>query len=283
MIELLQWLPYILFIFIMGYTWTPVEDGTNFPCDEHINDLQNKKLDDDGEISCKGTMMWKKGADIPSAETLEPGKDGNYFDVTGTTTITAIQATQSQPGTVIKLHFDGILTLTHHATNLILPGGANITTATGDEAEFLEYDTNKWRCTCYTKADGTAIVPSLALQVKIGLFTRDVSLATGTQEIAGVGFQPKEVEFKMSIASYGDPASWGHDDGTVHHCLYYGNIGGGFRFGQDNTISIYWRPDNEGNQYKGLIQSMNADGFTISWTKENLPTGTITVIYRAIG
>ena len=61
-------------------------------------------------------------------------------------------------GTVIKLHFDGALILTHHATNLILPGAANITTAAGDEAEFVEYAAGDYRCTSYTKADGTSVV-----------------------------------------------------------------------------------------------------------------------------
>jgi hypothetical protein len=57
-------------------------------------------------------------------------------------------------GSVIKLHFDGILTLTHHATDLFLPTEANITTAAGDEAEFIEYATGDWRCTNYRTANG---------------------------------------------------------------------------------------------------------------------------------
>lgn len=92
-----------------------------------------------------------KGADITSATALALGTDGNYFDVTGTTTITSIN-TSGRIGTWIKLHFDGIITLTHHATNLILPGAANITTAAGDEAEFVEYTTGDYRCTNYQVA-----------------------------------------------------------------------------------------------------------------------------------
>ena len=51
--------------------------------------------------------------------------------------------------------------MTHHATDLILPGGANITTAAGDEAEFIEYATGDYRCTNYSKADGTSVVGGL--------------------------------------------------------------------------------------------------------------------------
>lgn len=101
------------------------------------------------------TQTWTKGADVSSGAALSLG-DGNYFDITGTTAITSI-ATKGV-GTVVKLHFDGALTLTHHATDLVLPGGANITTAAGDEAEFVEYATGDWRCTAYTKASGEAVV-----------------------------------------------------------------------------------------------------------------------------
>lgn len=76
--------------------------------------------------------------------------DGNYYDITGTTTVTSI-ATKGV-GTVVKLHFDAALILTHNATDLVLPGSANITTAAGDEAEFVEYATGDWRLTNYQKA-----------------------------------------------------------------------------------------------------------------------------------
>jgi hypothetical protein len=99
-------------------------------------------------------VKWAKGADVASANALTLGDDGNYFDITGTTAITSIGT--KGVGTVIKLHFDGALTLTHHATDLILPGGANITTAAGDEAELAEYASGDWRCTSYSRASPDA-------------------------------------------------------------------------------------------------------------------------------
>ena len=134
-------------LFIVGYTWTTKVDNVDRVMAAHVNLLQGEKIDRDGEIPFTGTSQWDKGNDIASAATLAPGADGNYFDVTGTTGITAINAVRSQPGTVIKLHFDGIVLITHHATNLIMPNGANYTTAAGDELEFVEYAANQWRCT----------------------------------------------------------------------------------------------------------------------------------------
>jgi hypothetical protein len=100
-------------------------------------------------------IRWAKGVDVPSANALVLGTDGNYFDITGVTAITSIGTLAA--GTVVCLHFDGILTLTHHATDLILPGAANITTAAGDEAIFVEYAAGDWRCINYSRADGTSI------------------------------------------------------------------------------------------------------------------------------
>ena len=97
-----------------------------------------------------------KGADVASGAALALGTDGNYFDITGTTTITSI-ATLAV-GTEVTLHFDGILTLTHNAIDLILPGAANITTAAGDEFTFIEYAAGDWRCTSYALASGSAII-----------------------------------------------------------------------------------------------------------------------------
>lgn len=102
------------------------------------------------------TQTWSKGIDVVSATALGLGDDGNYFDITGTTTINTIDTIGI--GTTVKLHFDAALTLTHNATDLILPGGANITTAAGDEFEFTEYATGDWRCTGYALASGEALV-----------------------------------------------------------------------------------------------------------------------------
>jgi len=111
-----------------------------------------------GNIATNGSQsQWSKGADVASGSALPVLTDGNYFDVTGTTTITSINTTGGA-GTVIKLHFDGACQITHHATNLVLAGAQNFTTEAGDELEFVEYDTGKYRqtgwCLAGTKPGG---------------------------------------------------------------------------------------------------------------------------------
>lgn len=136
-----------------GTAWTSLFYNNILPNDNTFTGANTFS----GDVSMSSSMMrWAKGADVASANALPILTDGNYFDVTGTTAITSIN-TSGQVGTVIRLHFDGALTLTHHATDLILPSGANITTAAGDEATFVEYASGDWRCVSYTKASGQPV------------------------------------------------------------------------------------------------------------------------------
>lgn len=95
-----------------------------------------------------------KGADIASATTTDLGAvEGLFHDITGTTTITGFGTVRAGVWKVIK--FEGALTLTHNATSLILPGGANITTADGDIAIVVSEGSGNWRCVSFLKKDVT--------------------------------------------------------------------------------------------------------------------------------
>ena len=100
-------------------------------------------------------MQTEKGGDIASASPTVIDTDGDYFDVTGTTNFAAFTVAADRQFT---LQFDGILTMTHHATNLDLPGEANITTAAGDVATFQSTGANTVQCINYTRASGEPIV-----------------------------------------------------------------------------------------------------------------------------
>jgi len=114
-----------------------------------------KFLREDGDGSCS----WQaadiiKGGDIASASPLVIDTDGSYFDVTGTVSFAAMTVAADRQFT---LQFDGVLTMTHHATNLDLPSEANITTAAGDVGVFQSTGSNTVQCVSYTRADGTAV------------------------------------------------------------------------------------------------------------------------------
>lgn len=88
------------------------------------------------------------GADIASASTIDlTNTTGNFINVTGTVTITAITLPDGYERLV---RFTGILTLTN-GSNLLLPGAANITTAAGDTAVFRGGASNVVYCTVYQR------------------------------------------------------------------------------------------------------------------------------------
>jgi hypothetical protein len=122
-------------------------------------------ISDNDEVRMVGTVEWAKGGDLASAATLTLDDDGNYFDVTGTTTITTISAKPA--GTRILLHFDAAVTLTYDATKIVLQGAEDLTTAAGDQVEFVNYDGTNWREVSRSLAAG---VGSGELKSAVGYF-----------------------------------------------------------------------------------------------------------------
>ena len=134
--------------YVMYNSWT-AKDGSD------LNTELAAKLDLAGG-PLTGAIDEAKGNDIASATTTDIGAaTGNYVDITGTTTITGLGTIDS--GTRRICQFDGILILTHNATSLILPTGANITTAAGDVATFVSLGSGNWKCAGYLRADGSAV------------------------------------------------------------------------------------------------------------------------------
>jgi hypothetical protein len=123
---------------------------------------------------------------IASATTTDIGaSDSNYISITGTTTITGLGTIAA--GALRYVTFAGALTFTHNATSLILPGGANITTAAGDSAVLVSLGSGNWKCVGFIKANGKAVVesnpsaPPKVIQVACSDTTTDIT--TGTAKV----------------------------------------------------------------------------------------------------
>lgn len=125
---------------------------------------------------------------IASAATTNLGSNNFVVrPVTGTTTITSFGSTANLFRILV---FSASLTLTHNATTLILPGGANIVTQAGDVAAFVSDVSGNWRCVWYQRADGTPLSNSgvsvprghlngLTLSNNVTDATNDIDIAAG--------------------------------------------------------------------------------------------------------
>lgn len=99
------------------------------------------------------------GADIASATTPTIPIEGNYFKITGTTTIAGFGATRA--GRTVYVKFAGVLTLTH-STTFQMPNNVDVTTAAGDVALFA-YDGTNWICVVYRSVNAPYTISYLAV------------------------------------------------------------------------------------------------------------------------
>lgn len=104
-----------------------------------------------GHINCADT------ADIAAAATVDLGKaKSDYVNVTGSGQ--SITSFGSAPVGVRRVaRFNGANTLTHNGTSLILPGGANITTAADDVSEMVSLGSGNWLCMNHKLGTGGAL------------------------------------------------------------------------------------------------------------------------------
>lgn len=175
---------------VAGGLYSVVYDGTQFQLQNFYNALQ----------SFTGAKVV-----LPSGAAVQIGAAQAYeIEITGTTTITAFDSVVA--GTFRFVEFDGVLTLTHNATSLILPTGANITTAAGDTCCFLSEGSGNWRCFNYQRANGQPLaLPSpLSGSITAGTsVTQNPVNATGaiTTAAHGLGGYPAFIEAYIECLS----------------------------------------------------------------------------------
>ncbi len=116
-----------------------------------------------GANGLQSALPW---VDLASATTTDLGaQTTDNLRITGTTTITSFGTTAN--GVTRNLRFAAALTLTHNATSLILPGGANIITEAGDTAIAISLGSGNWVVVNYMPASGYGL-PGSAVVVPLG-------------------------------------------------------------------------------------------------------------------
>lgn len=179
---------------------------------------------------------------IASATTTDIGGESSYrLNVTGTTTITGFGTTANARK---LLRFSDAVTLTHNATSLILPGGANITTAAGDVFEFISDGSGNWRCVGVILASGSP--------VKLGAAT------TVAQNFALESGDSVEMELNKA-ASTQINRIWGQTNGSNRWALDLGDATaeGGSDAGSEFVIKRY---DDSGTVIGNAFRIRRSDG-----------------------
>jgi hypothetical protein len=115
-------------------------------------------------------------------------------------------------------------------------------------------------------------------------FTRDLSLASGTQAVTGVGFKPTALLFYTADLSggavYVSITCAAPNIATGRGVFNNRNAVTGTWFRVNNALLIQ-HSSGSGDSVFGDIQSYDADGFTVSWTKNGTPTDTVQIGFMA--
>ncbi|MBA7587580.1 hypothetical protein ES708_29611 [subsurface metagenome] len=117
------------------------------------------------------------------------------------------------------------------------------------------------------------------VNVKVGLFSRDTGLMSGTQVITGVGFRPSCIDFK-AVISLKSCVSMGFDDVITHNCVFSHHqvIAGSWLGNASRSVHMEWLG---GESYEGKVDSFNSDGFVFRWYKNSSNIGVVVVYYKA--
>lgn len=194
-----------------------------------------------GNQTLAGLQQLDYSSDIASGATVDLGTaTGNSVTVThstGTTAITSFGGATLQKGTIVAVIpsiSGGTLTVTHHATNMILLGGANITLASGDVLLMMKnHDSNaEWKHVGGWKADGTAWVVS--------------SIAAG---------------FVMNFAANSPPSGWLKANGAAVSRTAYAALFAviGTTFGVGDGSTTFNLPDVRGEFIRGWDDGRGVD------------------------
>lgn len=192
-----------------------------------------------------------KGADIASASTTDLGAvPGLFHDITGTTSITSFGTVAAGIWKVIK--FEGVLTLTHNGTSLILPTAANITTANGDVAIVSSEGSGNWRCHSYMRASGQPIATEVSV----------ASLATsGNATVSGALAVTGNATVTGTLNANGGAAVTGNlsvsSDLSVDGNVSINQSGGTLLLGGPITIS-----PNAGTPVIGYVATAGGDAYS---------------------
>jgi hypothetical protein len=201
--------------------------------------------------------------DLASAATTNiGGQTTRKLRITGTTGITSLGTTYTGP---IVLRFSGALTITHHATTLICPGGANLAVEAGDTLIVAPKCTTSgtndgWIILTHRRASGGAIFAGL-----VELSDQQLSRAM-IKDCGNVFLDKGTVSSGTATLDYTAGSHQRIQNGGAH-----------------TIATSNWPPT--GNLGEMLLELVNGAAYAITWPSINwvLSDGTTTTTFSANG
>lgn len=132
-----------------------------------------------------------------------------------------------------------------------------------------------WRSTVRAISASQVLVDRLPPRKNTLPVTRDVSLASGSVPYTGAGFKARKVRVRIVIAGTGAVSDGVYEGfGAPQRCIYGGNPSAG-SFSFEPLIGVIFV--SAGNYAYVSLDSIDADGVTLSYAKAGSPTGTAQV------
>lgn len=142
------------------------------------------------------------GSDIASASTITPPSTGSSFNLTGTTTVTAIGSTNSWDGRIVWFRHTGAHSFTNSAT-LVCIGGQSVTFASGDISAWRQRTSGTWDQVAFLRGGYDANIPRSTTATTAAIADRGKCIAIS----AGITIPASTFFAGDAISLYNDSAS----------------------------------------------------------------------------
>ncbi len=133
--------------------------------------------------------------------------------------------------------------------------------------------------------NGTAATDSMAygqrMKVKVVSTTYDLTTASGSQTVTGIGFTPSAV-FIMAGVNATSYVSWGISDGTTNVAVADNGAVSAGTHTVSGSVAVY-NIQGVGVYQSATIGSFTSGQFIITWTKSGAPTGTAGIYCLVVG
>jgi hypothetical protein len=129
----------------------------------------------------------------------------------------------------------------------------------------------------FLNGQGGFSTPAGGAQIKVKTETKDLSEASGDVSYTGYGFTPSQLLFYASDSLHTSVVGIGSSDASKNYTCIFGTAS--TSLGISSAYCI--RQGTSTNYQTAIVKTYDADGFTLTWTKNSSPSGTSNILVVA--